>query len=752
MRFSLADLKKTIVRRKGEPQLVPFLLRPGDLAAGLEALIALFEAHVGRERVYFPEDRPSELIGDYRLARCLGICLSEWYEWRAPAWPEGASDAEAAALAARGIASSSPLRLALYDHVNEIAGGFLGSGDRDRVMDNFAANLGLARSTLDDLLRLDAEPQAVLTRLADGPPTAVELAARYNQRAVETLLTNAATVEWIVAPDTADAPEGLGTVVKRICFLARRMGVQYEVAFASPLALMEGRERLGASGDSLPAGRGAEDEDTLPRVAEARAPYASHAASAPGAPPTDAAPAKSDEAATLDGIGQPLVITLFGPQELTGAPTQYGERLARLCRALLGYRRDAVRGRAALDGMELHGTASVYLHGRPISFSLDDRLLRLLAVPSARSAPLPLSGKGARGLAEDPYDSALERRLAEEFATLERERATAGWRLEREPEPILVGETILVPDFALRRGGRRIFLEIAGYWRPGYRERKRRKLGALSGGFPLILAVPDSARDEFAPLAGRFPLLWYRDYLSARALVELLERDFNDFAARLAALDGTQIRREVARRGRIPPAEAYTALRCYTRSELAAAVEWLAAAAESVVTAPPLWVEGIGLCTPTWRDDLLAGLSDMVARAPDRRLPLPALAQALHAMRPGLGDLAEAALEALALQAGLHVTRASLFEAQVTLDAPSPGERTLFAPGETPVPRNAKIGGPSAQPRRRAKRKESVPTDTATGLFAPSTPSESIMDGSADQITPPAASHPSGQSRGRDPE
>jgi hypothetical protein len=69
MRFTLADLKKTISRRKGEPHLIPFLLRPGDLADGLAALVALFESFVGRERVYFPEDRPAELIGDYRLAR-----------------------------------------------------------------------------------------------------------------------------------------------------------------------------------------------------------------------------------------------------------------------------------------------------------------------------------------------------------------------------------------------------------------------------------------------------------------------------------------------------------------------------------------------------------------------------------------------------------------------------------------------------------------------------------------------------------
>jgi hypothetical protein len=32
-----------------------------------------------------------------------------------------------------------------------------------------------------------------------------------------------------------------------------------------------------------------------------------------------------------------LHLTLYGPQEMTGAPQQYGARLARLSRLLLGY-------------------------------------------------------------------------------------------------------------------------------------------------------------------------------------------------------------------------------------------------------------------------------------------------------------------------------------------------------------------------------------------------------------------------------
>ena len=77
---------------------------------------------MGRSRaVELPEDRAAELIGDYRLARCLTNCLAENYAWQSPAWPGSASDDEAAALADREIHSPGQLRLALYDWVNDHA-------------------------------------------------------------------------------------------------------------------------------------------------------------------------------------------------------------------------------------------------------------------------------------------------------------------------------------------------------------------------------------------------------------------------------------------------------------------------------------------------------------------------------------------------------------------------------------------------------------------------------------------------------
>lgn len=692
MRLSFDDLKKTISRRGRQPFLTPYLIRPGELAAPIDALIGLYDAWLGRPRATFPDDRPAELIGDYRVARSLVACLSEWYEWRSPAWPGVADTAEALALTERGIASPSDLRLALYDHVNSAAGGYLSATGRESALDAFAAVCGLRRLTLDALLDLDADDRAVLVRLADAMPSAWELAARYNQRAVEALLFNSASVEWHIPADATDGSGGgLGTVVKRICFLARTMGVQYDVAFEQPTAT-----------DDVPG-----YDLQLRRVAERAHPYA---------------------LTSLDSLRRPLSITLYGPQEVMGAPNQYGERLARLCRALLGYRRQR-SGKAALSGKGLRGAARVYLHGRPVTFLLDEQLIALMdaSSPSSQRQPVPALA-GTLEPDDATFDSSLERMLHDEFTALERAGEAHGWQLEREPEPLLVGETILVPDFAVTRGFKRVYLEIAGYWRPGYRERKVRKLNALRGSVAHVVAAPNSARADFAALDPAIPVLWYTNRVSAAALLALLDRAYDDFAQRLAALDPAQIRAELQTRGRVPPAEAFALLRCYTRTELAAALDHINNGTRSGQGDASLhWLDGLGLYSSPWLSALLTRIRDQVESAPDGRLPLAALTEHLAAEMCELRDIAPASIEALATQGGLIVSRASIFDAEIM--SPQAAASAQHAPSgamPSPAPTGraaaAASSGQRAQPRGSVRRKQQQkapqPAYTTTSIFS----------------------------------
>lgn len=676
MRLALADIPKRFTHHDGEVTVAPRLLRLREARDALSAFIGLHEASQGLARADFPDDRPAQIAGDVRLARCLTTCLSDWYQWASPSWPQPATPDEAETLALQGIGSPGSLRLALYDRINTNHGGFLSASVREPALDAFAVSLGLTRATLDALLAQDDPRAARLTRMSATPPTPAALAARYNQRAVESLLASASDVTWRLEPH---AGASLGATVKRVCFLARRMGVSYEVTY---------------------------DDAGLPDtqlVAERSGPYTI---------PT-----------TLERARLPVIITLHGPREMMGPANQYGDRLARLCRALLGYRRDVPTEAALGDLAILSGMATIHLHGRSCQFALEERLARLLHADPREDA---VSQSAADSVS---FDSSLERRLHADFAALERAGETAGWRLEREPEPVILGDTILVPDFALTRENRRVYLEVAGYWRPDYRARKARKLATLRGAVALIVAAPEEARAEFAGLDASYPFLWYRDdSISAPAIVTAIERAYDDFPDRLAALDLPRLLAEVERRGVIPAAEAAPALRSYTRDEIARATAALAAHAARQNAPKPEWLDGLGLSAPAMLDRLAASAHAYVADA-GGRLPLVALATRLA---EGNEPLSEAAVVGLARRAGLYIERASLFAAEVVI----PGEEPLQTAetGARPEPIAPDLHR-KAQPRKAAPRTHSGVKWSAETLFPVESPTHG--DGSKSDATPP---------------
>src|SRR5258708_7505852 len=77
------------------------------------------------------------------------------------------------------------------------------------------------------------------------------------------------------------------------------------------------------------------------------------------------------------------------------------------------------------------------------------------------------------------FDSRLEADFAAEFE--EKFGSERGqWRLSREDELIPVGDTVMIPDFAIthKRDGRRALVELVGFWHPDYLRRKVQKVRA----------------------------------------------------------------------------------------------------------------------------------------------------------------------------------------------------------------------------------------------------------------------------------
>lgn len=79
------------------------------------------------------------------------------------------------------------------------------------------------------------------------------------------------------------------------------------------------------------------------------------------------------------------------------------------------------------------------------------------------------------------YDSRLEADFAAEFESkFGGERGK--WILTREDEALLLGDTVMIPDFSVthKKDGRRALIEIVGYWTPEYLNRKLEKVRAAN--------------------------------------------------------------------------------------------------------------------------------------------------------------------------------------------------------------------------------------------------------------------------------
>jgi uncharacterized protein len=77
------------------------------------------------------------------------------------------------------------------------------------------------------------------------------------------------------------------------------------------------------------------------------------------------------------------------------------------------------------------------------------------------------------------FDSRLEADFSAEFEEKFGDKR-GQWLLTREDEVLLLGDTVMIPDFALthKKTGRRAIIEIMGFWHPDYLRRKVEKVRA----------------------------------------------------------------------------------------------------------------------------------------------------------------------------------------------------------------------------------------------------------------------------------
>jgi len=192
-----------------------------------------------------------------------------------------------------------------------------------------------------------------------------------------------------------------------------------------------------------------------------------------------------------------FTLTLDGPASLFKPSTRYGLAFAKMLPALLHVTRwsltATLHSRDPYSGQERSGR-----------FSLDDTCDLVSHYPPGK-----------------PYDSMIEESFAKQWA-----KAKTDWRLEREVDLIPIPGSVIIPDFRLvHPDGRAVLLEIVGYWRPEYLQRKFSQV-RRSAVDNLILAVSErlnlaKAGVQLTDVA--VPIVWFKDKLNPPAVLEILE-------------------------------------------------------------------------------------------------------------------------------------------------------------------------------------------------------------------------------------
>lgn len=120
------------------------------------------------------------------------------------------------------------------------------------------------------------------------------------------------------------------------------------------------------------------------------------------------------------------------------------------------------------------------------------------------------------------YDSAAEESFASQFRAVK-----SGWTLKREPEPVLAGNQVIIPDFSLERAGLKVYLEIVGFWTEEYLLRKAAKLKQVE--VEMILVVNEAlACEKLVALEKRPQLhfIYYHDKISLAPILRYLQAKF----------------------------------------------------------------------------------------------------------------------------------------------------------------------------------------------------------------------------------
>jgi predicted nuclease of restriction endonuclease-like RecB superfamily len=539
MSFKTNDFKKTTRTTDGERVLYPYQIKDDRFTASIGYAIAYYERMVGRRRGEFEAETLLEFFGDPRLARGLVACLARTYAWREQTFAEALGEQPARLLWRAGLASPAALRAKLYGLANGRYRGVILPHEREEALEFLCSRI---------------------TEGADGNE-AVEMLKPINAAPVSSAhsahsaVLTPAQFERALALDSEDQhvliKVGPTPEPHEIIALYNYHSLETALCHAEVL-------RLQLHG---PVWNIIRSTHNLARR------YRLHYEIS-GAPRTL--------------FDERLELALHGGRDTKSAghyaPTRTGRRVVRALLRLLAAHPDS------LDG----GEALVQLKGKKLTLKLDRRALQMLGVAAKQSAV------SADAAISDAWDEDIAATFQKAWGRAFVRGRTAGWRLRRDPEPLIGESAIVVPDFALVRGRERLVLCLT----TGIATTTAlaRDLSRLGGRVQALAIVPAHAAEGLR--ACPVPLATYGEQPAEAitALVATLERRHPRRASEQVQTPWQQLEQLVADEGFVEEQAVARLMTCSPEEAARVVQRW---------GGPTLHVlPGLGVCAPESLDEI----------------------------------------------------------------------------------------------------------------------------------------------------
>ncbi len=266
-------------------------------------------------------------------------------------------------------------------------------------------------------------------------------------------------------------------------------------------------------------------------------------------------------------------VTLLGAKDALGSWLRAGRRVARALLRLI----------ATHPASLVAGEALVHLAGKSSVLRLDERAFAALGIADNEEPQ-----------ESDPWEEQVIERFRQAWSRQYVKGQTAGWRLRRDPEPLVGANAVVIPDFTLQRGNERVALCLATGRATA--ETVARDLGQLGRNAPALIVTPEHIAETLPRCP--VPLATYQEQPpeAVPALVRTLERRYPRGAATKTMTPWQRLEQQVAEEGFVNEEQVAALLSCTPAEAVTAVRRWGGAGLHVL--------PGLGVCSPDALHDL----------------------------------------------------------------------------------------------------------------------------------------------------